>query len=387
MTPRVTPKMPTEPHTDAAWMQRAIALAWQAGPEVRPNPRVGCVLVRDGVCVGEGFHARVGGPHAEVVALRAAGDAARGATAYVTLEPCNHHGRTPPCVDGLLAAGVTRVVCACRDPHPQARGGLDRLAAAGVEVLAGVCEAEAAALLEVFLVNTFEDRAHVRLKLAASLDGRTAARDGSSRWITGPQARELVHRQRAEADAVVVGSGTALADDPGLDVRLPAGDALAGRRPLRVVFDRRLRLPLTAALVDASRGPCRVYTAASQLGGAAATALQARGVEIAGLDATGDHDFALAALRDLHRRGQHAVYVEGGAALAASLVDAGCADALEVFLAPKLIGPGRGLFEGLAVTSIDQAALLTIDAVDRVGDDLHVRARVRRGGSDVHRDH
>ena len=361
---------------DAAWMRRAIAAAWQAGPEVRPNPRVGCVLVRDGVCVGEGFHARVGGPHAEVEALRVAGDAARGATAYVTLEPCNHHGRTGPCAEALLAAGVTRVVCACRDPHPAARGGLDRLAAAGVVVEHGLLADEARALLDVFLVNALRGRAHLRLKLAASLDGRTAAADGSSRWITGPDARARVHVQRAEADAIMVGSGTALADDPRLDVRGSAHRP--DRAPLRVVLDRRLRLPPDTKLCDTTLAPTRVYTLAAHAEGEASTALRARGVEVVGLAVEDDHAFARAALVDLRARGQHAVYCEGGAGLAARLVEADLVDAFEIFLAPKLLGGGRGLLEGLVVPTIDAARSLRLLAIEQVGDDLHVRAEPRR---------
>ncbi len=357
---------------DGRWMRAAIEAGARGGPEVRPNPQVGCVLVRDGVAVGVGWHRRCGGPHAEIEALAVAGDAARGATAYVTLEPCNHHGRTPPCSEALIAAGVARVVCAVRDPNPQAAGGLERLADAGIETHAGV-EADAAlALLEVFLVLQRHERAYVRLKMAATLDGLTAAVDGSSQWLTGPTARRRVHAMRADADAVLIGSGTALADDPRLDAR----EIATSRRALRVVVDRRLRLPDDAALCDVSIAPTRVYTLPMSSESPHAAALRARGVEIVALEAA--DDWLARVLRDLHARGQHAVLCEGGATLAAELWRQGLVDRLEWMAGPKLLGSGRGLWPGLGVTTLADAVRLTIDSVELLDGDIHVRARPSR---------
>jgi diaminohydroxyphosphoribosylaminopyrimidine deaminase / 5-amino-6-(5-phosphoribosylamino)uracil reductase len=226
------------PVEDSRWMRRALELAERGRWTVSPNPLVGCVLVRDGEVVGEGWHFRAGGPHAEVAALEAAGELAAGATAYVTLEPCGHAGRTGPCTQALLAAGVSRVVAAIPDPHPEAGGGAAMLRADGVRVDVGVLAEEARRQNAVFLHGVAAGRPYVTLKLAVSLDGRIAAADGTSRWLTGPQARRHAHALRAEADAVAVGSGTVLADDPLLTVRL---DGYAGPQPLRVVLDRRVR--------------------------------------------------------------------------------------------------------------------------------------------------
>lgn len=357
---------------DQAWMRAAIEAGARGGPEVRPNPQVGCVLVRDGALVGVGWHQRCGGPHAEIEALAAAGAAARGATAYVTLEPCNHHGRTPPCSEALIAAGVRRVVCAVRDPNPQAAGGLERLRAAGVETLDGVEAPAAMALLEVFLVLQRERRAYVQLKMAATLDGLTAAVDGSSQWLTGPASRRRVHEMRAQADAIMVGSGTALADDPRLDAR----DMPNARRALRVVLDRRLRLPLHAALCDVSIAPTRVYTLIAQAQSADAETLRGRGVEVVGL-ADGP-DWLVGVLRDLHARGQHAVLCEGGATIAAELWRQRLVDRLDWMAGPKLLGAGRGLWPDLGVATLADAIPLEIDSVELLDGDIHVRARRSR---------
>ncbi len=385
---------------DLRWMQRAIDAGALGTKAVRPNPRVGCALVRGDVLLGLGFHQRCGGPHAEVEALRAAAtalgpDAARGATAYVTLEPCNHHGRTPPCVDALLAAGVVRVVVAVRDPHPVAGGGLERLRAAGVAVVAGPGAEAAAILIEGFVVGVREQRAFLRLKMAASLDGQTAASDGTSRWLTGPAARARVHAMRAEADAVLVGSGTVLADDPRLDAR--GAEVAPGDPPLRVVVDRRLRTPPQAAVCDPALGPTRLYTSGEGARSAQAEALRQRGVEVVGIDeavgpsrgaadregaapavaADGTGGWLRAVLCDLRQRGQHEVLCEGGATLAAGLWRQGLVDRLELMLAPMLLGSGAGLWPHIGVGTLGEALRLQVDAVHRLGPDLHVSARPR----------
>jgi diaminohydroxyphosphoribosylaminopyrimidine deaminase/5-amino-6-(5-phosphoribosylamino)uracil reductase len=368
----------TDPAIDRHWLLQAVAVGERGSKAVRPNPRVGCVLVRDGVLVGEGWHARVGGPHAEVVALQAAGERARGATAYVTLEPCHHHGRTGPCTAALVAAGVARVVYGVADPNPLAQGGTAWLRAQGLEVTsAGGAQAEQTAaieacerLAEVFLTVQRHRRPFVQLKLAMTLDGRTAAADGSSRWVTGPAARRAVHQLRAEADAVAVGSGTALADDPALDLRdLPEPLPL----PLRIVFDRRLRFTPDLRLADTRAQPTLLATAVSLERGAA---LAAQGVEL--LQVT-DEPWLPAVLAQLPARGVHHLLCEGGPTLAAALVRAGVVDRLDVFVAPKLLGAGAPLLADLGLQGIGEAQLWRWDDHRAIGDDLWLTARPRRG--------
>jgi diaminohydroxyphosphoribosylaminopyrimidine deaminase/5-amino-6-(5-phosphoribosylamino)uracil reductase len=308
--------------------RRALGLAW-------PNPAVGCVLLREGRVVGRGWTQPGGRPHAETEALREAGPAARGATAYVTLEPCDHWGRTPPCTGALIAAGVARVVVALRDPDPRVDGrGLARLAAAGVAVTEGVLAAEAAALNAGFLLRLREGRPLVTLKLATSLDGRIATATGESRWITGPRARRAAHLLRARHDAVLVGSGTALADDPELTVRLPG---VARPAPLRVVADSRLRLPPTARLVRTAREvPTLIATAAGHPASRLAPYREA-GVDILEIP-TGQGIGGL--LRALGARGLTRVLAEGGGGIAAALLAEGLADRLAWFHAPIVLGAG-----------------------------------------------
>lgn len=354
---------------DVLWMRRAIEAGAQGTRAVRPNPRVGCVVVRDGVEIAAGWHARVGGPHAEAMALAQAGGDARGATVYVTLEPCNHFGRTPPCAAALVAAGVVRVVIGCRDPHPKAGGGVATLEAAGIEVVVGV-EAEACArLAEVFLTGQLRQRPFVQLKLASTLDGRVAASDGSSRWITGAAARRLVHAWRAEADAVLVGSGTALADDPALDVRDLA--APAAPLPLRVVLDRRGRLHPGLRLSATAVQPTRVYTAAGVRHPLAASA-----VDVRHLDA--DADGLAAVLDDLYRDGIHHLLCEGGAELATALLRDGWVDRLDWMIAPKLLGSGTTALHDLGIRHIAAAQQWSFDPPVCVGEDVWLSARPMR---------
>jgi diaminohydroxyphosphoribosylaminopyrimidine deaminase/5-amino-6-(5-phosphoribosylamino)uracil reductase len=354
-------------------MARAIELARRGLWTADPNPRVGCVLADGARVVGEGWHERAGGPHAEIVALAAAGAAARGATAYVTLEPCSHHGRTPPCADALVAAGIARVVYAMRDPNPRVDGGgAARLAAAGIPVEGGLLEPEARDLNPGFISRMTRGRPWVTVKLAASLDGGTALPGGESRWITGEAAREDVQRLRARSSAVMTGSGTVLADDPRLDVRLPG----AVRQPLRVVLDSRLRTP-PAARILAPPGQALILCA--QADPARACALQASGAEVvmvAGAEGGIDLDAALALLAS---RGVNELLVECGAGLAGALFAAGLVDELLLYLAPALLGRGaRPLADLEPPASMAERLEFAIVGREDVGGDLLLRLRPRR---------
>lgn len=315
---------------DRRWMRRALTLARRGYGRTAPNPMVGAVLVREGAVVGEGSHVEYGAPHAEAVALAAAGANARGATAYVTLEPCTHVGQTPACVPALIAAGVARVVFAAADPNPVAGGGAATLRAAGIAVDAGLAEDEARELNAAFHHRFASDRPFVTLKLAVSLDGAIADATRRPGWMTGELARKAVHRLRAGHDAIAVGSGTAIADDPQLTVR-------SGRRPRvaprRVVFDRRGRLPAGSKLVrTARRVPTIVVTTDPPPSEAAA--LEKRGVTIVGAPSLG------AALRALRAQDIHSVLCEGGAVLAGALLEAGAVDRMVIFQVPVLLGTG-----------------------------------------------
>jgi diaminohydroxyphosphoribosylaminopyrimidine deaminase/5-amino-6-(5-phosphoribosylamino)uracil reductase len=338
---------------------------------------VGAVLVRDGEVVGEGAHLEAGGPHAEVVALAAAGGRARGATCYVTLEPCAHHGRTPPCVSALVAAGVSGVVAACRDPNPLVDGrGLAALEAAGIPVSVGVGATEARALNRAFFCVMTRGRPHVTLKSAVTLDGRIAAVDGSSRWITAEAARLEAHRMRFAADAVLVGIGTVLHDDPALTVRLPG---VPPKEPLRVVADSRLRTPDAARLIGAG-DPSRVVVGCVEPApDAAAARLRARGVRILELpESEGRVDLAalLAGLRGL---GVTSVLAEGGAELAGGLLDRGLVDRVAFFFAPRLVG-GRtapGPFGGHGRALKDAVGVVDL-RYRPVGEDLLIEGDLTR---------
>jgi diaminohydroxyphosphoribosylaminopyrimidine deaminase/5-amino-6-(5-phosphoribosylamino)uracil reductase len=316
---------------ERAWMRRALALAERGWGQTAPNPMVGAVVVRDGVVVGKGFHAKFGEAHAEVAALADAGERSRGAAVFVTLEPCNHHGKTPPCVDALIAAGVKRVVAAVRDPGRESAGGAERLRAAGIEVGFGLEEAAARELnAPFFFAAGGATRPWVTLKLAVSLDGAIAGVAGSPRWLTGELSRKYVHRLRANSDAIAVGIGTALADDPQLTVR-------QGKRPrvppLRVVFDRSARLPLASRLVkSAKRIPTLVIT--DQADAAAIRALEARGVTV---ESAPD---IVPKLEVLRRRGVRSLLVEGGSILSGALLAAKAVDRLIIFQAPVVLGVG-----------------------------------------------
>jgi diaminohydroxyphosphoribosylaminopyrimidine deaminase / 5-amino-6-(5-phosphoribosylamino)uracil reductase len=344
---------PDDVAQDRTYMRRALALARRGWGWTAPNPMVGAVVVRDGAVLGEGWHRAWGQPHAEVEALREAGDRARGATIYVTLEPCNHSGKQPPCVDALIAARVARVVCATRDPNPVAAGGAERLRTAGVAVEFGV-EEEAARELNAPFFHAATGRASrlarpwVTLKLALSLDGAIADHTRRQAWLTGPEARRAVHRIRAGHDAVAVGIGTALADDPALTVR-------AGRAPrvppLRVVFDRRLRLPDDSLLARTARDVPVLVLAGGDAPAEREAALRAGGVAVVRVADTP------AALAHLAARGVRSLLVEGGAGLAGSLLGSLAVDRLVIFQAPVLLGAGAlPAFSGVSAAVAAQAA-------------------------------
>lgn len=326
---------------DRAHMRAALGLARRGLGNVWPNPAVGCVVVKDGRVVGRGWTQPGGRPHAETEALAMAGEAARGATAYVTLEPCSHHGKTPPCAEALISSGVSRVVAAIEDPDPRVSGrGFDLLRAAGIEVKTGVCADEARDLNAGFLMRQREGRPLVTLKVATTLDGRIATHSGESKWVTGAPARQAAHLLRAENDAIVVGSGTALADDPELTCRLPG---LEDRSPVRVVLDGRMRLPLTNRLVV---GAAEIPTWLLTLEGGDSdriAAYQEAGVDVVEVPEGTDHSLDLkAALEILAESGVTRVLVEGGAHLAAGLLRDGLVDRLVWFRAPRMMG-GDGL--------------------------------------------
>ncbi|NBF03319.1 bifunctional diaminohydroxyphosphoribosylaminopyrimidine deaminase/5-amino-6-(5-phosphoribosylamino)uracil reductase RibD [Pseudomonas sp. Fl5BN2] len=365
---------PEQAVLDAHYMARALELARKGRYSTHPNPRVGCVIVRDGQVVGEGWHVRAGEPHAEVHALRAAGEQARGATAYVTLEPCSHHGRTPPCADALVNAGVARVVAAMQDPNPEVAGrGLQRLAQAGIATHSGVLEGEARAINQGFLKRMEHGLPYVRVKLAMSLDGRTAMASGESQWITGPAARSAVQRLRAESSVVLTGADTVLADGARLNVRAaelgldPEQTALAmSRPPLRVLIDGRLRVPLDAPFFKA--GPALVATCA------AVEEQYANGPEcliVPGPDGQVD---LRRLLLELAARGVNEVLVEAGPRLAGAFAQQGLVDEYQIFIAGKFLGSSARPLLDWPLAQMREAPLLKIIEMRAVGDDWRVTA-------------
>jgi len=358
---------------DSAYMAHALRLAERGLYTAHPNPMVGCVLVRDGDIVGEGWHARTGEAHAEVHALAAAGDRARGATAYVTLEPCSHQGRTPPCAPALIAAGIREVVIAMQDPFPAVGGnGHAALQAAGVAVRSGLMQDAAARLNAGFLSRVQRGRPFVRLKVAASLDGAIAMASGESQWITGPEARADVQRLRARSGAIVTGIGTVLADDPALNVR-HAGLDTGGRQPLRAVLDSSLRMPLSAGML-AMAGTTILYCTDD----GRRTALTAAGAVVVRVDGGAGFVDPAAVLADLAAREVNDVLVEAGPTVAGQLLSRRLVDELVVYQAPHIMGSETlSMFRTPAWTAL--ADRLQLDIVDRrhVGDDLRITARIK----------
>lgn len=355
---------------DTRHMARALELAGRGLYTTTPNPRVGCVVVRGGEVVGEGWHERAGERHAEAIALEAAGGKAAGATAYVTLEPCAHHGRTPPCSEALIQSRVARVVAALRDPNPLVAGkGLQALAAGGVIAECGLMEEDARELNIGFISRMTRQRPWVRLKVAASLDGKSALLNGRSQWITGVEARRDGHHWRARACAVLTGIGTVKDDDPQLTVR----EVETPRQPARVVVDSRLEIAASARVL----GP-GTLVAVAEHDSARATTLEAKGAEVIALpNASGKVDLA-ALLHELGRRGMNEVHVEAGFKLNGSLLREGLVDELLIYLAPILLGDAaRGMFSLPPLEDLSQGRALELRDVARVGQDIRVIARVK----------
>jgi diaminohydroxyphosphoribosylaminopyrimidine deaminase/5-amino-6-(5-phosphoribosylamino)uracil reductase len=357
---------------DHDFMQRALQLAELGLFTATPNPRVGCVVVRDNAIVGEGWHRRAGEPHAEVLALAQAGERARGGTAYVTLEPCNHHGRTPPCVDALIEARVGRVIAAMEDPNPSVNGaGLERLRAAGIDVRCGLLQQEARDLNIGFVSRMARGRPWVRLKVATSLDGRTALPDGRSQWITGEAARADGHAWRARACAILTGIGTVRDDNPQLTVR----HVQTSRQPLRVLVDSRFEVNPAARILEG--GSTLVACAVDAAKRVAKTAaLEELGCEVITLpDANGKVDLA-GLLLELARRGINELHVEAGYRLNGSLLREECVDELLVYMAPTLLGNSMGLADLAPPEALEKRLVLHWQSVERVGDDLRLLARL-----------
>lgn len=363
---------------DHRHMARAVRLAELGRYSADPNPCVGCVLVRDGQVVGEGWHRKAGEPHAERVALAAAGAAARGATAYVTLEPCAHHGRTPPCADGLIEAGVARVIAAMQDPNPLVAGrGLAILRDAGVETRVGLLAGEAERLNPGFLRRMREGRPLVRCKLAMSLDGRTAMASGESKWVTGEAARRDVQFLRARSSAIVTGVGSLLADDPSMNVRLRprelpgVGEPDYLRQPMRVVLDTRLRTPPRARLLHL---PGETLIVCGERAPEESVAeLRALGAEVLRLPQLGGRIDLHHLLPALAKRGINEILVESGATLAGAFLQAGLVDELVVYMAPHLMGhAARGLVQLPGLETMQQRVTLKLQDLRRVGDDLRL---------------
>jgi diaminohydroxyphosphoribosylaminopyrimidine deaminase / 5-amino-6-(5-phosphoribosylamino)uracil reductase len=358
-------------------MELALSLAEKGRGLTRPNPMVGAVIVRGDEIAGQGFHRRAGGDHAEIVALAMAGERARGATLYVTLEPCSHYGKTPPCCEAVARSGISRVVAAMTDPNPLVSGrGFVYLREHGVAVESGLLEDRAALLNEVYLKFIRTGRPFVTLKLAVTLDGRIAARDGSAKWISGPESRKRVHRMRALSDAVMVGAGTVLADNPRLTVR-----DVEGQQPVRVVLDSRLRIPEDALVYD---GGAVIVITSDSADEAKAGALRRRGAEVIAMRSSGGF-FDLAEVLDmLGGRGMSAVLCEGGSTLATGLLRSGLADKVAFFVAPKLIGAGIGAVGDLGIDTMERALELKNSTMEIVGGDALVTGYPRYKGTIPH---
>ncbi|WP_455200921.1 bifunctional diaminohydroxyphosphoribosylaminopyrimidine deaminase/5-amino-6-(5-phosphoribosylamino)uracil reductase RibD [Kaarinaea lacus] len=361
------------------YMARAIELASNGLFTTDPNPRVGCVIVKDNNIIGEGWHERAGGPHAEIVALQQVGANAEGATVYVTLEPCSHFGRTAPCADALIGANVAKVVVAMTDPNPLVAGkGIEKLSEAGISVEHGLLEDEARLLNPGFIKRMQRQLPYVRCKIAMSLDGRTAMASGESQWITGEAARQDVHRYRARSSAIMTGIGTVLADDPSLNVRLPASDnsALANftddDQPLRVIIDTQLRTPVTSKMLSLP-GTTLIYSGSYDQ--ARITELEHSGAKVVQMECDDEHISLKAVLHDLARREINEVMIEAGARLNGAALAKGLIDEFIFYIAPSLMGDqARGAFHLPELTTMAQKLELELLDTRQIGDDWRIIA-------------
>ena len=357
---------------DCAHMARALELAGRAQYSAHPNPMVGCVIVQGDAVVGEGWHERAGEPHAEINALRAAGQSANGATVFVTLEPCAHHGKTPPCAAALIDAGVSRVVAAMEDPYPEVAGrGLDMLRAAGIIVEHGLMRSTAEALNAAYLLRVTRNRPLVRVKVAASIDGAIAMQNGESQWITGPEARTDAQRQRARCDAIMTGVGTVRADDPSLNVRLESLQGIV-RQPLRVVLDSNLRMSADARMLGLPG-----KTLVCCVGNPPAESLRRAGAEVCAFGAANGRVDVSAVLAELARRDVNAVLVEAGPELCGHLLEQQLVDELVIYQAPHIMGSQtRTMFQTPSWLSLANRRELQVSDVRRIGADTRITARV-----------
>ena len=363
---------------DYNYMSQALGLAKQGIYTTHPNPRVGCVIVKDGIIVGEGFHARAGEPHAEVHALRMAGEKAKGATAYVTLEPCSHTGRTPPCATALIKAGVKRVIAAMQDPNPLVAGsGLAMLKAAGIETANGLLEIEARKLNAGFIKRMEHGLPWVRVKLAMSLDGRTAMQSGESMWITGDAARRDVQFLRAKASAILTGSGTVLMDNPSLNVRLSSTDlAIQGdiRQAIRIIIDSQLKTPSTAKLFDLS-GDIWIFTS-EQHDKEKAQALISKGAKLFPMAMQQKHLSLTAIMQELAKQQINEIHVEAGATLCGALLQENLVDEMIIYMAPHIMGCNtRGLFSLPHLQQMKDRIDIRIDDIRAIGNDWRITAK------------
>lgn len=367
---------------DHRYMSQALRLAAKGVYSTDPNPRVGCVIVKQGRIIGEGWHQKAGGPHAEINALRKAGSDAKGSTAYVTLEPCSHHGKTPPCADALIKAGVTRVVAGMQDPNPLVSGeGLRKLAAAGLQVQSGVMQPQAEALNPGFIKRMRHNRPYVRCKLAMSVDGRTALANGESRWITGPEARRDVHRLRARSSAILTGINTVLADDPSLNARLE-NTATSGEdtnceilQPLRVVVDSGLRMPIRAKMLSLE-GTTMIATVNNDV--SKISQLQHSGAQVDVLPSRDGRVDLDSLMEHLAGRQINELMVEAGSVLNGALLQQNLVDEFIIYMAPCLLGDNaKGLFSLPGLRSMDDRMELVIKDIRAVGNDWRISAHVR----------
>lgn len=364
-------------NTDQYYMQLALDLAASAKGKTNPNPLVGAIIVKDGVIAGTGIHRKAGEPHAEVHAFRMAGEYAKGATLYVTLEPCSHYGKTPPCVNLVKDSGVSRVVVAMQDPNPEVAGrGITLIRDAGIEVQVGVLEEKARRLNERFIHNMITNRPFVISKFAMTLDGKLATHKGHSKWITGEPSRQSVHQLRNEVDAILVGIGTVLADNPSLTTRLPEG---GGKNPVRIILDSDLRTPLDTNVVNTSEAKTIIVT--TEQDDVTLSALREKGVEFIFVPKIDKGLDLEAMLIELYKKGITDVLVEGGSEVNASFLRAGLIDKYLIYIAPKLLGGRNSLtpVTGSDVDHMDEALNVVFENIDKIGDDLCITAYPKQG--------